>query len=127
MALILRLYSYLFHLILALFLLGVAIVASDPGQNLQLGMLPWKGEELHTWLLYGSIAGVIVVLLAITRLFPYLFPVWALVVLVLMIRGYFLQPYTFSGRPEFNLSLWLTGGALLAFLASLTIFRKRKR
>jgi hypothetical protein len=52
---------------------------------------------------------------------------WALVVLGLMVRGYLLQPYTFEGKEPFYQTLWLIGGALLAFLASLTVFRRQKR
>jgi threonine/homoserine/homoserine lactone efflux protein len=40
-----------------------------------------------------------------------------------MIRGYFITPYTFQGKPAFYTVLWLVGGALLAFFGSLTVFK----
>jgi hypothetical protein len=90
-------------------------------------VLPWKGDELEQWLLWGSIAGLLSVILAVTGIFRYLFPVWALVVVVMMIRGYLLQPYSFGGTDPFYQTLWLIGAALLAFFASLTLFGRRKR
>ncbi|HYP12978.1 MAG TPA: hypothetical protein VEQ63_03565 [Bryobacteraceae bacterium] len=124
---ILRVYSYLFHLVLALFLLGMAIVANVSNSQLRLDVLPWKGEELTQWLLWGSIAGLISTILAMTGVFPFLFPIWAFVVLAMMIRGFLLQPYTYASRGEFYNTLWLIGAALLAFIASLTAFRMKRR
>jgi hypothetical protein len=127
MAIILRLYSYLFHFVLALFLLGISAIALTSHSSLSLGMFPWTGETLTRYLFYGSLLGLVSLLLAITGIFRYLFPVWALVVLVLMMRGFLLMPYQFSGKDEFNRVLFLIAGALLAFLGSLTLFSARKR
>ena len=123
---ILRVYSYLFHLVLCLFLLGVSIVAMTSPSTLKLSMLPWSGADLTTWLLWGSLAGILSVILAITGVFRFLFPIWALVVLVLMFQGFILKPYTFEGKPDFYNVLLLIGGALLAFLASLTLLGARR-
>lgn len=122
-ALILRVYSYLYHLVLCLFLLGLSIAAMTSSSTLQLSMLPWIGSDLTSWLLWGSLAGILTIILAATGIFRFLFPVWTLGVLVLMVQGFLLKPYTFEGKPEFFTILWLIGGALLAFLASLTLLR----
>ena len=122
---ILRLLAYLFHFILALFLLGLASIALMSNRPLHLDMLPWKGENLSTWLIWGALGGLASVVLAVTGWFRYLFPLWTLVVLVLMVRGYLLQPYTFEGKDAFYQTLYLIGGALLTFLISLTLFRSR--
>ena len=124
---ILRVYSYLFHLALCLFLLGMTIIAMMSTATFKLESLPWTGDELEQWLLWGSLAGLLSIILAVTGIFRYLFPVWALVVVVMMIRGYLLQPYTFGGTDPFYRTLGLIGAALLAFLASLTVFKRRKR
>ncbi|MGH9630392.1 MAG: hypothetical protein ACRD7E_18925, partial [Bryobacteraceae bacterium] len=102
MATILRLYSYLYHLALSVFLLGVSAIAllSD-STSLRLEMLPWTGQELTYWVFFGSLFGILCVLLAATGAFPYIFPLWTLFVLVLMIRGFLLQPYRFSGTDQF--------------------------
>lgn len=125
---LLRVYSYLFHLILALFLLGISAIALLSSNTLRVPILPWTGDELNQWLFWGSIAGIVSVLLAITGIFRFLFPLWCLLVLVLLVRGYMLTPVPFSdGREDFIQALWLMAGALLAFLASLTLFRGRRR
>ena len=124
---LLRVYSYLYHLVLCVFLLGMAIVAKSGTGLLKLDVLPWDGAELAQWLLWGSIAGLVSIFLAITGIFKYLFPVWTLVVVVMMIRGYLLQPYTYAGKEPFYQTLLLIGGALLAFFASLTVFGARKK
>jgi hypothetical protein len=124
---ILRVYSYLFHFLLCLFLVGMAILSMMSPGRLRLDVLPWTGQDLTRWMLWGSIAGIFTIVLAVTGIFRYLFPLWALAVLVLMVRGYLLQPYTFEGKEPFYQALWLIGGALLAFLASLTLFRRKKR
>ena len=124
---ILRGYSYLYHLILCLFLLGVALIALMSTGTLRVEVLPWKGDDLIQWLLWGSLAGILSIILAITGVFRYLFPIWTLLVLIMLVRGYLLQPYTFGGKEPFYQTLWLIGGALIAFLASLTLFRSRRR
>ena len=124
---ILRALSYIYHLVLAIFLLGMATVALLSANQLRLEMLPWKGDDLAQWLLWGSILGILSIILAVTGIFPYLFPLYALVVFIMMFRGYMLQPYTFAGKESFYFTLWLLAGALLAFLASLTLFKFRRR
>ena len=124
---ILRAYSYLYHLALSLFLLGISAIAMMSDTNLLLPMLPWTGETLVASVFWAGIFGIASVLLAVTGFFRYLFPLWCLVVLVMMVRGYLLQGYTFSGSDEFYRVLALIAGALLAFLFSLTLFRARKR
>jgi hypothetical protein len=126
-ALILRIYSYLYELALALFFLAISIVASSGSNSLSLPMLPWTGESLTHWLLGLSLIGIVSTLLAMTGWFRYLFPIWALVVLVLMVKGLFLGSYGFSGPEEFRGAVWLTVGALGAFLSSLIVLKKPVR
>jgi hypothetical protein len=123
----LRLYSYLYHLALALFLLGISSIAMMSSSTLRIPILPWTGGMLNFWLFWGSIAALVSIVLAVTGIFRYLFPLWALAVLVLMVRGYILQPAPFSGREDFQQAMLLTFGALLAFIASLTLFAIRPR
>jgi hypothetical protein len=125
-ALVLRIYSYIFQFILCLFLLGLAILTLSSGRhNLILDMLPWTDAELTYWILVLSLTGLVVTLLAVTGLFRYLFPLWCLFVVVMMIRGYFLSGYTYSGPDQFRSVTWLITGAIVAFLAALTLFRRR--
>ena len=123
---ILRIYSYLFHAGVALFLLGLALVALLSSNTLRIPILPWTGSSLTQWLLWGGITGLVSIVRAITVFFRYLFPVWAFAVLALMGRGYVLTPIPFAGRDEAMQALYLSLGALLAFLASLTLLTLRR-
>lgn len=126
--LLLRIFAYLYHVSLALLLLGLGIAALSTGKdNLSLGMLPWEGARLTQALLVLGVVGLLCVVLAVTGWLRFLFPLWALLILILMVRGFFVSPYTFPGEDEFKQAIWLTAGALVAFLASLTLFARRKR
>jgi hypothetical protein len=94
--------------------------------TLRLSMLPWTGSDLTMWLLWGSLAGLISLVLAVTGVFRFLFPLWTLTVFGLMVWGFLLRPYTFEGRLAFYNVLLLIIGALIAFLASLTLLRVRR-
>ena len=111
---LMRVFSYVFHGLLTLFLLAISIVALSSGQPLQLQMLPWQGQTLTWWLLCGAVAGLALVILAICRKWRPLFFVWCVAVLLLMARGFFFSHYYFAGAPEFHRALYLTGGALIA-------------
>lgn len=95
--------------------------------TLKLSFLPWSGQSLFPWLFGGAIIGIISIILAVTGIFRYLFPFWAFVVLVMLLRGFLIQPYSFESRDEFTHIMWITAGALLAFLASVTLFFIRRR
>jgi len=107
-------FSYLFHGLLAIFLLALSVVALSSGQTLQLEMLPWQGQPLTWWLLAAALAGLASVILAICRKWRPLFFLWSLVVLGMMARGFFFSHYYFAGPPEFHRALYLTAGALIA-------------
>lgn len=109
-----RLFSYLFHGLLTLFLLGLAVAALSSGQSLRLEMLPWQGRELTWWLLAAALAGLASVVLAIWGKWRPLFFLWSLAVLGMMARGFFFSHYWFAGPPEFHRALYLTAGALIA-------------
>jgi len=125
--LLLRLYAYLFHLGLALFLLGVGLVAASSGKSLALPMLPWTEDRLTQAVLVLGVTGLVCILLAAMGWLRWLFPIWALTVLVLMIRGFFLSSFTYSGPQQFRQALGLTLGALVAFFGSLGVFGRTRR
>lgn len=124
---LLRLYSYLFHLILSLFFVGIAIVASLSGKPLTLKMLPWAGAALNHWVLGLGLAGLLCTVLAVTGIFRWIFPLWTLLVFALMLRGFFLTSYDFGGASEFRGAAWLTFGAFGAFLSSLSVLDRRDK
>ncbi len=124
---ILRVYSYLFHLILGLFFLAISVVTIISGQhNLKLGMLPWSGEELTYWLLGLSLLAIISVVLAVTHKVKVLLVLWSAAAVVLMVRGFFLSNFTFAGPGQAKSAAWLTLGAIGAFFGSLMQYRDKK-
>jgi len=125
---LLRIYSYLYHTALALLLLGISLVAiASRSHSLQLGMLPWKGRELTYWLLGISLAGLLSILLALMRKVRFLFLLYSIAIFVMMLRGYFLGGYAFSGKDEFRFAVLLTLGALLAIFGAWSRFRASSR
>ena len=122
---VLRVFAYLFELVLSFFLIGLGIVAWVSGANsLSFGMQFWEGVTLKWIILIAGIVGLASLLLAGSRL-RWTFPVWSLLVLVMMVRGFFLSSYSFAGANQFQFAVWLTAGALLAFLGSLGVLRRR--
>ncbi len=123
-----RIYSYLYYLALALLLLGISLVALLSHSNtLNLGMLPWKGAALTYWLLGLGAAGLLAIVLSWIGRLRFLLLLYALAVFVMMVRGYFISGYSFSGKDEFRMALWMTAGALLAICGAWSQFRKKHR
>ena len=89
--------SYLFHFILALFLLGLGAlgVASGP-QSLHLEMIPWDGATLDYFLLAGSLFGLFSIAMAVTGRLRFLFLLWSLAVAALLTKGYIFSGYRFD-------------------------------
>lgn len=124
--LLFRLYAYLYHLILCLILLGIGVVAYNSGRTLNLPMMPWEGERLTEAMMGLGVIGMVCIFGAVTGWFRWLFPLWALIIFVLMVRGFFLTSFSFSGEDQFKEVIAVTLGALVAFLASLTLLRRRR-
>ncbi|HUP04606.1 MAG TPA: hypothetical protein VMU19_11495 [Bryobacteraceae bacterium] len=118
LAAIVRYYSYAFHALLALFLIGVSAVAlgSSP-TSLRLDMLPWSGATLTYVVFFGGLFGLLTVALAFLHKLPVLFFVWALAVLVLLVKGYVFSGYGFEPG-GFATAVELTIGALLTLPGS---------
>jgi len=113
-----RAFSYLFHAVLALFLLGVSAVALGfSPQSLHLEMLPWTGSTLAYAVLFGAIFGLVTILLAIAGRLRFLFFLYALAVLILMVRGYFFSGYRFSPG-DVKLPMYLIAGALISLIGA---------
>lgn len=122
---LIRIYSLLFHLLFSLFLLALAIVGyASSGAGLTLGMTPWSGNELVGSLFALGLGGLLFVILAFNGAQRFLYMIWTLVMLYLLVSGYFLSNYRFSGPGEFEFALYLALGALLAFFGSLLLLRK---
>ena len=121
-----RIFSYLFHGLLTLFLLAISIVSLLSGQPLQLEMLPWQGPPLTYWLLSAALAGLLSVILAVCRKWRALFFLWSLTVVFMTVRGFFLSHYYFAGPAEFRGALYFAACALVAALGAWFQLRRRQ-
>lgn len=123
--LVMKIFSYLFHLALALVMMGLATVAWLSSHPLNLKILPWQESTLTAVLFFGGLAGLILTALAFKRILPVLFVVWNLVVVVMLVRGFFFSPYTFGPTSiAFSTALYFVLAALLAFAGSLFLMRR---
>ena len=113
-----RIYSFIFHGLLGLFLLAISIVALASGVSLHLDMLPWTGSTGTLVLLAGAGFGLLSLLLALRRTARFLFFLWSLAVFVLLVKGFFLSSYRFGNHSGFKKALLLTDGSLLAILGA---------
>lgn len=125
---VLRLYSYLYHFVLSLFMFLISLIVLIGGKHdLRLPMLPWTGSSLTYWVFGLSLAGLLLTILAMTGILRWPFPIWCLFVLVMMIRGFFLSPMYYEGSSQFWGAVWLTVGAIGAFLSSLMLYKRTDR
>ena len=125
---LLRAFAYLYHTLLSLFVLGLGIMTWMGGENnLKLGMLPWEGATLTRAVTIIGIAGLVCVLLALLGWLRWLFVLWCLFALVMMFRGFFATGYSFPDESQFKFAVWLTAGAFVAFLGSLSLLSRRRR
>jgi len=113
-----RIFSYLFHGLFALFLLGISVVALASGAPLHLDMLPWSGETGTYILLGAGIFGILVLLLAMKGTLRFLFFLWSLVVFAMLVKGFILGSYQFDGSSGFKAVGLLIFAALLAILGA---------
>ncbi len=121
--LIMRFISFVFHLVLTLFMMGVAAVAWLSGNgSVRLGMLPWTGTTLNYVLFFGGLLGLALTVLAFFRTLPFLFVLWNLAVVVMLVRGYFFSSFSFGlGGGSVSFALYLIAAAAAALVGSLTL------
>jgi hypothetical protein len=93
---LLRLFSYLFHALLALFLVAVSGLALASGSpSVTFHMLPWTGSTLLYVLFFGALAGLVTLALAMLGKVRFLFFVWCLAVAVILTKSYIFSGYRF--------------------------------
>jgi len=123
---LLRIYSYLFALVSAGAYLALGLVSKVLGTPLSLDNMPWKGDELLNWLFGLGILGIGSVVAAVTgSRFRFLLPIYAVIQAYLMIKGNFMGAHSFDGASDFQRTLALTAGSVVAALASLLQLKKQ--
>ena len=124
---LLRLFSYLYQGLLALFLLTVAALALASGAGaLRLEMLPWSGATLAWILLATSLVGLIALLLAIARRAAALFFLWSLLVAAMLLKGYVFSGFRFAPGVGVHTAIYLILGSWLALAGAWFAVRRPK-
>jgi len=124
---LMRIYSYLYHGLLALFLLALALLALLTGNHtLKLEMLPWEGKSLTLWLLGSALFALVSIVLAWMGKARILFFLWTLIVPAMLVRGYFFSRFFFEPG-ELRVAIWLIVGALLAIFGGWLQLHRRVR
>ncbi|MGA2598697.1 MAG: hypothetical protein ABSH09_17105 [Bryobacteraceae bacterium] len=126
LSLILRLYSYAFEFVLSLIALVLGIIGATHGHDVSMELLPWTGASLTHWLTGLGLLGIVCTVLAVMGWLRFLFPLWALFVVVMLFRGYMFSSYTFGNAAGFREALYFFGAAVLAFIGSLTVLGRRR-
>jgi hypothetical protein len=124
---LIRAFSFLYHMVLALFLIGLALMAWSSHQELHLDMMPWRGSVLTYALLVLAPLGLLFIVLALFRKLRGLFFLWSLAVLAIMFWGFFLSPYHFAGPAAFHDAILLTIGALFGVWGAWLQLRSERR
>jgi hypothetical protein len=125
---LMRFFSYLFHGLLALFLIAVSGLALGTGaaESLHLGMLPWSGATLTYVTFFGALAGLMTTILAMRGTLRILFLIWSLLVVILLIKGYVFSSYKFTGG-NVSTAGYLMAASLVALIGAWFVFRNQPR
>ena len=123
---ILRAFSYIYHLLICAVLLALSLVAyASENYNLKQDLLPWTGKELFYWMLGLGLLGSISVILCFLGKVRVLFPMWALLVVIGLVRGLILGGMRFASATDFYYALCFLAAGLIALLGAWSAFRKR--
>jgi hypothetical protein len=126
----LRLYTYVFSFGSSLGLLGLGAFAKITGDTLVLKNMPWKGEELTTWLLGLGSFGLASSVAGVVGKGPvkFLTPLWNTIFAVLMIKGNFMSPEkTYENLAEFQQTVAATVAQAGSVITGLLIARGSKK
>ena len=115
---VMRYFSYIFHTLLALFLIAISGLAmASGGGDLHLRMLPWEGDTLERVVFAGAVVGLATVILAIRGVLRILFLIWSFLVFVLLVKGYIFSSYKFQPN-EFRTALYLIAASFIALFGA---------
>lgn len=123
-----RVYSYLFHGLLSLVMILMALVSWLSGAHaFNLFLLPWQGSVLRWVLLVCGLVGLVVVWLATRQRLPVLFLAWSALVFLALLRGFFFGwVHYLRGPYPLSWALTLTLAALAALAGGWLQYRQPK-
>ncbi len=118
----LRLFSYLYALLLGAFLFGVSLVLLLGGsKNFKFDMVPWFKGDSVLWVLCAlGVAGVFAAVLSSLGKVRVLLVLFTVVMLGMIVYGFFVSPaYRFPGMAEAKNIAWLSLAALVSVVGAL--------
>ena len=117
---VLRVYSWIFEALLCLVAIAVpAVTLLSGNEELHIGWLPWKEPALETWLISLGVVGLLCVVLAVTGRMRVLLFLFALGIVVLLAKGFFLGfGYSFESSQEAKNALLLLTAAFIAMIGA---------
>ncbi len=125
-ALLLRIYSFVFHMMLGVFLVTSAAISYRSHRTMNLDMLPFPDENLLRDTVLLGLIGIFCTLLSLTRTLKILFVLWTALAFYLMLKWFFLESYVFDDAHQTRGAIWLTFGALGAFFGAAWAMRTRR-
>lgn len=117
---LLRWFALLFHALFAVALLLLAVISAfSPPHELRFPVLPWTGRQLVVGLATLGVLGMVVVWAAARGKARLLWLVWSVVVLVLVVRGYWFSDYRFvPDSSQLRTALLVVLGAALGVVGA---------
>ena len=108
-----RFVGYVFHLLLALSLLATAAVTFLSGAHtFRIDLLPWEGQTLAWVLLFSALLGIASVYWALKKGLPIVFLIWSVVVLVMLLQGFFFSSYRFASGLSWTAVILIAGAGI---------------
>ncbi|MCS7026513.1 MAG: hypothetical protein NZV14_17075 [Bryobacteraceae bacterium] len=124
-ALFLRIFSFVYHIPVALLLLAFALFAIlDDAKTIRCPMVSWTGPTLIYGTLALAAAGIVGMALSLMRKTSLLFVLYAVAFLAISLHGALNRFY--RGMEEFQSTLWILFGALGAVFGALFQFKQAK-
>ena len=123
---LLRVYSYIFELLVIVSGGAIGCFARYNHTPLNLPFLPWAAPHLASWMFYSALVGLVTLVLAVAGKVRVLFFLWSLAVFVVLLRGFFLTSYSFAGPVHFKAAAYLTLFALIAAIGAWPWTRRRE-
>ncbi len=116
------------NLLLALFLLGIGVLASLDGTGADIDILPIEPESTPIALVVAGVLGIVSVALAFkgSRLHRCFLLVWCLVVTLVLLAAGFRPGYRFDGEDHFRAGIWIFLGSLVLLFGAFLHWKKAR-
>ena len=116
------------NLLLALFLLGVGVLASSDGTGAHIDLLPIEPESTPLALIGAGLLGIVFFVLAFksSRLHRCFLVIWCTIVSLLLLAAGFRPGYRFDGEDHFRMGVWAFLGSLLLLFGAFLHWKRAR-